>query len=124
MRGSGIRPSLAVFILQLHADDRTIVVPVEALQLFADLAVKALDVRQIGGVVGAHFRFREHPIWKPAIARFAVDPRADAHDHVHPTLSAQLHKMPEVSLPGPIELAFDLFVMNPENVRGDYLHSA
>jgi len=55
VRGSGIGPSLAVFILQLHADDRAIVIPVQALQLFADLAVEALNVREIGRIVRAYF---------------------------------------------------------------------
>src|ERR1700733_5604949 len=37
---------------------------------------------------------------------------------------AELDKMPEISLAGPIELTFYLFVMNPENVGRDNLHPA
>src|ERR1700691_5348770 len=37
---------------------------------------------------------------------------------------AEFYKMPKISLPGQIELAFNLFVMNPENVGGNNLHSA
>src|SRR5271155_29780 len=32
--------------------------------------------------------------------------------------------MPEISLAGPTELAFDLLMMNPEDVSGNDLHSA
>src|SRR5271163_4862273 len=32
--------------------------------------------------------------------------------------------MPEISLAGPIELAFDFLVMNPEDVCGDDLHTS
>ena len=40
-----------------------------------------------------------------------------------PCLAAEFHEMTQVALTGPIELPFDLFMMNPEDVGGDNVHA-
>src|ERR1700721_1021309 len=54
VRGSRIRSALAVFVLQLNADDWSILIPVQTLQLIADFAVEPSPIRQVGRIVPAY----------------------------------------------------------------------
>ena len=115
----------AIFVFELYTEDRTPVLPEEALDLAAYLAVEAAHVLQILGVVAAQRNVLfDEPVRKAAIAHFAVIPGTDAQVDVESAFVAQLDKMAEIALAGPVELAFDLFVMNPENVGGHNLDAA
>ena len=48
-------------------------------------------------------------------------PGADAGDDVHAVFGAELDEVAEVFVAGPVPLAFDLFVVDPDEVGGDDL---
>ena len=55
---------------------------------------------------------------------FSVIPGADAHQNDYmPCLAAEFDKAAQIAVAGPVKLAFDLFVVNPENVSGDDVDS-
>jgi len=58
----------------------------------------------------------QKPVWKSSVANFTMRPRSDARIDVHAVFLAEFNEMPQVAFAGPIELAFDLFVMDPDNV--------
>jgi len=86
------------------------------MKLLADLRIELFHLGKINRVIGAHRALLEHPVRQPAVANLAVVPGTDARIEQHSVPGAQFGKSSQVSLAAPIELAFNLFVMNPENI--------
>ena len=119
VRFAGTRAALRVLVLKLDGDDGTAVFPEQAFELIADLAVPGADRGEIHGIVLAGRALLEHPIGQAAVAHFGVVPGADARDQIHAVFGAKLGKGAQVALARPVELALDLFVMDPDHVGGD-----
>ena len=112
----------AIFVLELDCDDRASLAPHEAFQLRGDLFVVEVHVAEVLGVVGALLRgFCEEPVGKAAVADFGVRPWADAGDGVEAVFGAEFDEVAEIFLSGPVPLAFDFFVVDPDEVGGDDL---
>ena len=125
MLGARAGSAFSIFIFKLHANDRSAILPEQALYLAADLAVEAAHVLQVLRIVAAQDNLLlEQPVGESAIAHLAVIPGTDAQINVESVLIAKLDKMTKIALSCPVELAFDLFMMNPEDVGGDHLHAA
>ena len=111
---------VAGFVVQLDADDGAAVFVEKAVELLANLGVIVAGEAHKRGIIPADdFALFQHPIGQPAIADFAVAPRADAGIDVQAVLGAELDELAKVSIAGPIELAFDFLVIDPDNVGGD-----
>ena len=115
--------SHGILIRQLDADDGAAVLPVEPVELLANLREVFLDVGEEDGIVAPGGSFGQEPVGETAIAQFSVTPGADADDEIHAVFGAELDKGAEVAAAGPIELAFDLLLMNPDDVGGDDLNA-
>src|SRR5262249_22717337 len=110
------RPARAVFIFQLHADDRTAILEEESLGLLADLTIETRNILEIDRIIFSRRGFREEPVRQAAVPHLAVRPGTDANPHVQFVLGAELDETAQVALSRPVKLPFDLLVMNPENI--------
>jgi len=115
---------LAVLVLQLGADNGAAILPKKTFDLLADFPVEAGDVVEVDGVIGAVVGDLDEPVGKAAVAYFAVGPRAGAQVDIHPVLRAELDEVAEVAAAGPVELAFNLFMVDPEDIGGDDVDAA
>ena len=116
--------AFVVLILQLHGDDWAALAPHQSLELLADLLVVGIDVAEIGWVVGALLRgLGEEPVGEASVANLRVRPVTDAGYDIHSMLGAELDEAAQVLLSRPIPLAFDLFVVDPDDVSGDDLNA-
>ena len=119
------RSVLQVFVLELDAKDRPAVFPEQSLQLLADLSEIAADVSEVTRVIGPEFgALLNEPVRKSAIAALAMGPGSNAHERVQPMRAAKFDEVAKIAPSRPIKLALDLFLVNPEDVRGDNLNSA
>ena len=124
MRSAGPRSFFVILVFQLYAEDGTAVFPKLAFDLAANLSVPAVHIFQIFGVVAAQRNLLfEEPVWKTAIARFAVIPRPNPQIHIETVACAQRDEVSQIALARPVKLSFHFLVMNPKNVRGDDLHA-
>ena len=125
-QGQQIVRRAAKLIVHLDADDRAAVLPQFALELLGDFAIKNLHRRKKIGVRRAQFPVlvRDDPVGKTAVADFAMAPRAATDDDFQAEIVARLEKLFQVALAGPIPLAFDFLMMNPENVGRHDVHAA
>ena len=122
VRGAAVGAAAAVFVLDLDGDDRAALAPHKAFELGGDLLVVEIDVMEVGGVVGAGLAgLGEQPVGETAVADFGVRPRADAGDDVHAVPGTKLDEVAEIFLAGPVPLAFDFLVEDPDDVSGDDL---
>jgi len=88
-------------------------------ELEADLVEEEFDEVEIGGVVGAGVWQLLEPVGEAAVAGFAVIPGAGPQPDVHTVLGAELDEVAKVAAAAPVEVAFDLFVVDPDDVGGD-----
>jgi len=80
----------------------------------ADLRIELFHLGKINRVMERHRALLEHPVRQPAVAT-SPWPRTDARNRAtFPCLAHSSANLLKVSLAAPIELAFNLFVMNPE----------
>ena len=124
-----IRPGPAALVLKLNADDAPAVLPEMPLRLFAKALPELFDTAKelpVGRaqLLGCHPNARNHPVRQTALDAFTVAPRSDAKHYGHALLLADLQKRTDVAPPGEVELAFFLFVMHPERISRENIHSA
>src|SRR5271170_1026174 len=112
-----------VLVLDLYADNWPTLLPIQPIRLLADLFEETLDVIEILRIVLARFTFFDQPIGQAPIANFAVCPRSDTNPHVHAMFGTQLDKFAQAALSPPIELAFNFFMMDPEDIGRDDLYA-
>src|SRR5580692_11067282 len=122
--GAFSRTTRTIFIFDLNANDRAAILPEQAVNLLSDFGIKAANRGQVNRIVFTRERFLEHPIRKAAVPCLAVIPRPNANPDIEAILAAELNKMAQVALSGPVEFSLGLLVVNPENVRRDDLDSS
>lgn len=114
-----------VFIVDLHADDRTAVAEKEPFYLPGYLFVQLLCARKKTFVQTAKLKgLSIHPVGDAAVADFSVIERTDPENDVQPVLSAQFNKPAEVPLAVEPENPFLFLVMDPEHIGGDNIDAA
>ena len=114
----------AVFVFQLDADDGAAVLPEQAAELGGDLLIERGGAGEVGGIVGTDLAAGDDPVGQAAVADFAVAPRSAAHDDAQTDVAGRLDEAAQLARAGPVPLAFDLLVVNPENVGGDDVDAA
>src|SRR4030095_12444886 len=91
-----------------------------ALYLIGDLLIQNLHPLNVRFIVAAQLpSLGDEPVRKSAVAHFAVIPRAEAQNEWEPDIFARCNEISQAPPAGPVPFAFDLLVMNPENIGGD-----
>lgn len=97
MLSTRARASHTIFVLQLHTDNRSPILPEKTLDLAANLPIEAAHLAQIFWIVAAHRNLLiGAPIGEAAIARLTVIPGTDARVNVEAVLVAQLDKTTQI----------------------------
>ena len=116
---STVRGSIGVFILKLDADDGASVFPEKAVELLANSPIKTGHIFEIRWIVDSCRSFGDEPVWKATVAGLAMCPWPDPGIEIHMMFGTELRESTKIPVASPVELSFDLFVMNPDHVGRD-----
>jgi len=119
VRLSTVRGSIGVFIFKLDTDDRATVFPEKVVELLPDSPIKTGYILEVGWIVDACRSFGDQPVWQATVACLTMCPWPDSDIEIHMMFGAELRESTKIPVASPVELAFDLFVMNPYNVGRD-----
>ena len=125
LQGHEILAPAAVLVVELGGDDRTTVLPLQALHLGEDLAIELSDIVEKHIVLLAQpAALGEHPVGDAAIAHLAMTERPEAEHHGHALVAAYLEEAAQVALSVPPVDALLLLDVVPEDVGGDDRHTS
>ena len=115
----------AIFVLDLHHDDRAAVLCSESFHLLGHLLLEEVDAFKEIGVAFAQtdVLFLQQPPGESAHFPFGAHIGAGAQNHVHAVVAAQTHKFTEIVLSGEIEFARLRLMRVPEHIEAHGVHA-
>ncbi len=110
-----------IFVIDLDADDRAVVLEEQPGHLLADLRIQPFCIKKKSLAQLPHLKgLSVHPVRYAAVAHLSMVKRAYPQDHIQPVLVAQFNKFAQIPAPRKVKDSFLLLVMNPEKVSGNH----
>ena len=125
----GRATGMPVLILDLDANDGTIVLMHIPIRLLGNLGKKEVHILEILWIIRSKRQFAplfflHQPVWETAVPALSVCPRTDTQPYFHPGFLTATQKRLQISSAGKIPLTFRFLMMDPEDISGCDLHSA
>lgn len=125
----GRATGMPVLILDLNADDGTIILMHIPIRLLGNLGKKEVHILEILRIIRskrqfASLFFLHQPVWETAVPALSVCPRTDTQPYFHPGFLTAAQKRLQIPSTGEIPLTFRFLMVDPKHVRSNDVYTA